>query len=125
MSPRKPTSPQTPEDADQRRRAGTLGGLTTAMRMTPEERTERARKAGLAAAAKRRADSEAAGRVIKPRAPRVMPGLDELEPYLEAIDAEPRNAPLTYEQRMREAVIRHRRDVASIAVEAAKRRAGQ
>ncbi|MBN9238785.1 MAG: hypothetical protein BGO97_03800 [Micrococcales bacterium 70-64] len=83
--------------------------------MTPEERVESARKAGLASAAARKATRDAARargedvREPKPR-PSTGPTIDELSPYLEQIDAERR--PLTYEQRIREARLRLRRDVA-------------
>lgn len=105
------------------RQMGVLGGLSKAARMSPDERVESARKAGLASAAKRRAEREAArarGEHVpepKPR-PTTGPTIDELEPYLVQVDAEGRA--LTYDQRVREARIRLRRDVARQTLDAFK-----
>lgn len=101
-------------------RLGALGGLSRSAKLTPDERSESARKAGLASAAKRRADREARGEVVPPRKPRPTTGptIDELEAYLVQIDAEG-NA-LSYDQRIREARLRLRRDVARQTLEAFK-----
>jgi hypothetical protein len=47
------------------RKTGALGGKTAAKNMTPEERSERARKAAMAAAKKRTADRLARERAAK------------------------------------------------------------
>jgi hypothetical protein len=105
------------------RRQAALGGLTKAARMSPAERSESARKAGLASAAARKAAREAArarGEVVpepRPR-PQTGPTIDELSAYLEQIDAE--GQPLTYEQRIREARLRLRQDIARQTLEAFK-----
>lgn len=126
MSPRKrkPAAP-TADELEQRRLRGAIGGLSRSAKLTPEERTAIARKGGEARAAKLRAEREAAGLPPKARARHLMPPIEALEPYLEQIDGEPRETPWGYEQRIREAVVRYRRDIAAQALEAAKRRAGQ
>lgn len=105
----------TPEDREQRRRVGSLGGLTSSSRMSPRERSERARIAGLASAEAKRRERErrrAAGENVPEPAPRRNDAYskDELEPYLRELDDEG-NA-LTYDERIREAIIRRRLDIA-------------
>ena len=99
------------------RRAASLGGLSAAANLTPDERVERARIAGLASAAKRRATREAAGLPEPHRNRRLepLPDPSSLEPYREALrDERERNGviPLSYEQELREATLRMRRDIA-------------
>ncbi|MFE1644926.1 hypothetical protein ACFM35_05025 [Microbacterium sp. P01] len=125
MTRRRKGAKLTPDELEQQRLRGAVGGLARSAKLSAEERSAIARKAGIASAAKRRAEREAAGYVVKSTPRTVMPSMEELEPYLEAIDAEPRETPWTYEQRIRDAIIRQRRDVALAALEAAKRRAGQ
>jgi hypothetical protein len=97
--------------------------------MTPDQRSERARVAGLASAAKRKAAAAAAreaaglpeptrGNYRKP-----LPSTDELSPYVEAIRAE-RDAAglptLSEYQLMRESALRQRRDIAQQTYNALK-----
>lgn len=103
------------------RRQAALGGLTKAARMSPEERSEAARLAGLASGAARRAAREAARErgedVPEPRRrPQTGPTIDELEPFLAQIDAEGRA--LSYEQRIREARLRLRQSIARATLDA-------
>lgn len=66
-------------------RSRALGGLRAAANMTPEERSERARKAALAGVAKREAERAAAG--LPPRRkPAPEPSAEELEPWLDEVD---------------------------------------
>ena len=126
---------RTEAETERLRLRGTLGGLARSASLSAEQRSESARKAGLASAAKRRAEREAAAKrraereaaglpPIPPRERLVAP-LEVLEPYLEQIDRERGDEPWPYERRIREATIRHRRDVAATALEAAKRRDGR
>ena len=113
--------------AEVRRRRAAVGGLARSAKLSPEERTAIARKAGLARQTKLRADREANGLPpIKPRVRPELPPMDVLEPYLEQIDAERGDRPITYEERMRDAVVRYRRDVAAQALAAVtKKRAAE
>lgn len=113
------------DDLERRRLRGAIGGLARSAKLTPEQRAESARLAGIASGEARRKAREAEGRPVTQRKRNNMPPIEALEPYLETIDAEPRDTPWTYEQRIREAVVRYRRDIATAALEAAKRRAGE
>jgi len=102
---------------------GAIGGLARSAKLTPEERSAIARKAGEASAAKRRAEREArraAGEDVPEPRPRhdIAPTPDELEPYLEEIDAEDHG--YTYEQRIRQARLRLKRALAESAYRALK-----
>ena len=116
---------RTEAETERLRLRGTLGGLARSASLSAEQRSESARKAGLASAAKRRAEREAAGLPPIPPRERLVAPLEVLEPYLEQIDRERGDEPWPYERRIREATIRHRRDVAATALEAAKRRDGR
>jgi hypothetical protein len=102
---------------ERHRRAASLGGLNAAANLTPDERVERARVAGQASAAKRKAAREAAG-LPEPRRNRrlePLPDPNDLEAYREAIrDERQRNGevPLSYDAELRESVLRMRRDIA-------------
>lgn len=123
-----------PYDRTARQGTGRIGGLTGSKSLTPEQRSERARKAGLAsaeAARKRREGLNALRAALKAQGwtdeqieaeygvkkpalssnwrggPR--PSSDELDPYLREVDEEFPEG-LTYEQRVREATLRLRLD---------------
>lgn len=100
-------------------RAGlSLGGLRAAANMTPEERSERSRKAAAVREAKRDAERAAAG--LPPRkkaAPE--PSASELEPWLEAVDEKwPNRQWPNREARRRQAIILWRTAVAEIIADA-------
>lgn len=107
-------------EAARRRRHASFAGLNRALSQTPQERSELARRAGLASGVKRREaiirrmreqGLEVTEETFKQRPSRQpLPEPDELEPYLREIDAE--RAGLTYEARIREAILRRRVDIA-------------
>jgi hypothetical protein len=105
-------------------RSRALGGLRAAANMTPEERSERARKAALAGVAKREAARAAAG--LPPRRkPAPEPSADELEPFLDEVDRRwPNRQWQNREARRRQAIILAREAVAEAAAEALKQRGG-
>jgi len=93
----------------------------------PTERQAQMSELGKASAAKRKAAREAAG-LPEPRrrsqaAP--LPSAEELAPYLEAVDAQPRETPLSYDLRYREATLHLRLDIAAQTVAAIKRSAAK
>ena len=104
-----------------------LAGLARSAKMTPTERAAHASMMGKASVASRRAAREAAG-LPEPRrrsqaAP--LPSAEELAPYLEALDAEARDVPLSYDGRYREAALRLKLDIAAQTVAAIKRSAAK
>ncbi|WP_412160828.1 hypothetical protein [Curtobacterium flaccumfaciens] len=105
-----------PENAAEARRLrGAKGGMTSMSNRTPEERVALAKKAAAASAEARRRRREEAGLPEpKPRNRGTMPPAEQLEPYLRQIDAE--GAELTYDERIREATLRLKRDIASAAL---------
>lgn len=114
------TDEKPPPPSSHRSRA--LGGLRAAANMTPEQRSERARKAALAGVAKREAERAAAG--LPPRRkPAPEPSADDLEPWLEEVDRRfhGREWP-NREARRRQAIILARTAAAEAAAEAIKRR---
>lgn len=115
MSAEKPKPPAT-------HRGRALGGLRAAANMSPEARSERARKAALAGVEKRNAERAAAGLPpLKKRTPQ--PSAEELEPWLEELDRRyPTRQWATGEERRREAVLLMRTAAAELAAEAMKRR---
>lgn len=115
MSDEKRTPPAT-------RRGQALGGLRAAANMTPEERSERARKAALIGVAKREAERAAAG--LPPRRkPAPEPSAEELEPWLEEVDRRwPKRQWPNREARRRQAIVLLRTAAAEAASEAMKRR---
>lgn len=92
--------------------ASSLGGLRAASNMTPEARSERARKAAQAREAKRDAERAAAG--LPPRKkPMPEPSAAELAPWLEEVDKRyPDRVWPHREARRRQAVILWRTAVA-------------
>ncbi|WP_336696663.1 hypothetical protein [Curtobacterium sp. USHLN213] len=114
-----------PEDAAEARRLrGAKGGMTSMSNRTPEQRVAFAKKAAAASAAARRRRREEAGLPEpKPRNRATVPPLDQLEPYLRQIDAE--GGTLTYDERIREASLRLKRDVAAAALAALRSRKEQ
>lgn len=73
------------EPATPSRAASSLGGLRAAANMTPEARSERARKAAAVREAKRDAERAEAG--LPPRRKRAPePSAAELEPWLDEVD---------------------------------------
>lgn len=99
--------PPTPTRAGQ-----SLGGLRAAANMTPEQRSERARKANLARQAKRDADREAAG-LPPSRKPLPEPSASELEPWLDECDRRfPDRQWPNREARRRQAIILWRTSIA-------------
>ena len=100
-----------------------LAAFSRWSRTDPAERAANSSRIAKIGAAKRAAERQAAG-IPAPRrrandAP--LPSREELEPYLAAVDAEPRKQPLSYDQRYREAVLRLRLDIAAQTLEALKR----
>lgn len=113
-------TPKSPPPASFRSRA--LGGLRAAANMSPEARSERARKAATAMWAKRNAERAEQGLPpTKKRAPE--PSADELEPWLDEVDRlwPDREWP-NRESRRRQAIILARAAAAEAASEAMKRR---
>ncbi|PZF29124.1 hypothetical protein [Curtobacterium sp. MCPF17_051] len=123
-----------PERAATRKSAGRKGGYNRMANMTPEERAALGKKAGAAsaeAARKRRAGLEALRAALKAqgwtdeqieaeygikkpaRSSRqyasLRPSAEELDPYLREVDEEFPEG-LTYDQRVREATLRLKRD---------------
>ncbi|RUR01422.1 hypothetical protein [Labedella endophytica] len=102
-----------------------LRGLASAARLSPEERVERARKAGLAAAAKRRRERAAAGlpeHSTKRSADTPQPSARALEPWLAEVDRRWPDREFTAEARRREAILLLRQHTAAVNLaEAAKR----
>ncbi|WP_404435239.1 hypothetical protein LG322_08735 [Microbacterium aerolatum] len=113
-------TPRTPPPSSRRSRA--LGGLRSAANLSPEERSERARKAAIAGWAKRNAERAAQGLPpTKKRAPE--PSADELEPWLELVDRRyPDREWPNREARRRQAIILARTAAAEAASDALKRR---
>lgn len=107
--------PPTPTRAGQ-----SLGGLRAAANMTPEQRSERARKANLARQAKRDAAREAAG--LPPRRkPLPEPSASELEPWLDECDRRfPDRQWPNREARRRQAIILWRTAIAETIAAAMK-----
>lgn len=104
-----------------------LAAFSRWSRVDPVERRNQMSELGKKSAASRRAAREAAG-LPTPRPRREsepLPSAEELVPYLEAVDAEPRETPLTYDSRYREATLRLRLDIAAQTVAALKRAAGK
>jgi hypothetical protein len=92
-------------------------------KIDPAERARIMSERGKASAAARAAERAAAG--IPParrrRNAEPLPSAEELAPFLEALDSESHETPLTYESRFREAVLRLRLDIAQQTVEALRR----
>lgn len=110
----KPTPPAT-------YRGRSLGGLRAAANMTPEQRSERARKARAAQLARQDAERAAAG--LPPRKRRAPePSAEDLEPWLEEVDRRYPKREWGREERRREAIILARTAAAEAAAEAMKRR---
>lgn len=104
---------------------GALGGLRAATNLTPEERSERGRKAAQARWAKENAKRAAEG--LPPRGRRAPePSAEDLEPWLEEVDRRwPDRAWPNREARRRQAIILARAAAAEAAAEyIAKREAG-
>jgi len=91
-----------------------LRGLASAAALTPEERIERARRAGLASAAARRRAREEAGlpEPARRRADHPQPSLEDLEPYLEEFDRLHPEGGFSYEERRRQAILLLKIDLA-------------
>ena len=104
------------------RRSRSLAGLRSAANLSPEERSERARKAALAGVAKRNAERAAAGLPpTKKRAP--LPSAEELEPWLDEVDRlYPTRQWPSADARRREAILLMRTAAAKLASDALKRR---
>ena len=108
--------------ADERqRRASALGGLRSAAKLTPEERSERARAAINVRWARENQRREAEGLApTKKYTPELT--AEELEPYLEEVDRRwPDREWPTREARRRQAVLLARIDVAEAASGALRR----
>lgn len=105
--------PPTPTRAGQ-----SLGGLRAAANMTPEQRSDRARKANLARQAKIDAEREEAGLAPR-RKPAPEPSAAELEPWLDEVDRRfPDRQWPNREARRRQAIILWRTAVAEIIADA-------
>ena len=104
----------------QRARTSRMAGLAAAAKMTPEERVARARKAGLASAAARRAKIEAEGRTVPEQGykTRANPTEEELSEFLE--EAYRKHPTLSYTAQRRQAVILRRQYLARLAFEQGK-----
>ena len=101
------------------RAASSLGGIRAAANMTPEERSERARKAAAVREAKRDAEREAAG--LPPRKKRAPePSAEELAPWLEEVDKRYPGRQWPREARRRQAIILARTAVAEAIADAFK-----
>lgn len=106
--------PPTPTRAGQ-----SLGGIRAAANMTPEQRSERSRKAAAVREAKRDAEREAAG--LPPRKKRAPePSAEELAPWLEMVDRLYPDRQWPREARRRQAIILARTAVAEAIADAFK-----
>lgn len=103
-------------------RSSVLGGLRAAANLTPEERSERGRKAAAARWERERARRAAEGLPpLKSRKPE--PSTEDLEPWLELVDQKwPDREWPNRESRRRQAIILLRTAAAEAASEALKRR---
>ncbi|MBS1897168.1 MAG: hypothetical protein JSS88_07295 [Actinobacteria bacterium] len=102
-------------------RSRALGGLRAAANMTPEQRSERARKARAVQLA--REDERRAAAGLPPRKRRAPePSMEDLEPWLEEVDRRYPDREWPREARRREAIILARTAAAEAAADAMKRR---
>jgi hypothetical protein len=112
---------KTPPPASFRSRA--LGGLRSASNLTPEQRSERARKAALAGVEKRNAERAALG-LPPTKKPLAEPSANDLEPWLDEVDRlYPDREWPNREARRRQAIMLARTAAAEAASDALKRRA--
>lgn len=117
------TGKETPEERRARlARAGTLGGFSRAAKLSPEERSRRARVAGLASAEARRLEREARCEEASKRSQwkhRSGPTTEELEPFLtEALRTDPT---LSEYLARRQAIVLYKLYLAQIDVEGGAR----
>ncbi|WP_404472361.1 hypothetical protein [Microbacterium aerolatum] len=112
-------TPKTPPPSTFRSRA--LGGLRAAANMTPEQRSERARKAR--AVQLEREDAKRAAAGLPPRKRRAPePSIEELEPWLEKVDQMYPDREWNREARRRQAIMLARTAAAEAASKSMKRR---
>ncbi|MBT2494241.1 hypothetical protein J7E45_01350 [Microbacterium sp. ISL-59] len=112
-------TPQTPPPASFRSRS--LGGLRAAANMTPQERSDRAKRAR--AVQLQREDARRAEAGLPPRKRRAPePSAEDLDPWLEKVDELFPGREWGREERRRQAIVLARTAAAEAASESMKRR---